>query len=348
MAGDSDRGVARQRIAGDAATGSQSAHPMTDTPTFHFPPDVFNAVVDAVPLLVRGKKDVLTFFQGCGVSRVYLGTLEPWTSKDSGYSKYHITRHLLTYLNELGDAGLAQRRQLIKRVAEFENFSTCYPDNQLKAKGAVAAVAQLVNKKDSFTRIQEEHDRVQRQHREAKEAEIQRLAQKQASREQVKADLYRLFGDADPHRRGKTLEGVLNRLFQAHDILVREAFTVASEGGGGVIEQIDGAVEIDQRLYLVEMKWWSEKLGRAEVAPHLVSVYGRADVGGVLISNSGYHTSAIAECRTALAQRPVILVELHEIVTTLDRNLPLLDLLRGKLREAALTKQPLTYPLGPN
>ena len=66
--------------------------PMSDDPAFHFPPDVFEAVINAVPLLVRGKRDVLTFFQGCGVTRVYLDTLEPWTSKNSGYSKYHIAR----------------------------------------------------------------------------------------------------------------------------------------------------------------------------------------------------------------------------------------------------------------
>lgn len=64
---------------------------MTDDPAFHFPPDVFEAVVNAVPLLVRGKRDVL-IFQGCGVSKSYLDTLEPWTFKGSGQSKYHIAR----------------------------------------------------------------------------------------------------------------------------------------------------------------------------------------------------------------------------------------------------------------
>ena len=32
------------------------------------------------------------------------------------------------------------------------------------------------------------------------------------------------------------------------------------------------------RLYLVEMKWWEKPIGRQEIAPHLVSVYGRGDV----------------------------------------------------------------------
>ena len=320
---------------------------MTEDPAFHFPPDVFEAVVAAVPLIMRGKRDVLTFFQGCGVSRAYLATLEPWTAKDSKKSKYHITREVLAHINELGDAGLGQRRQLIKRVSEFDDFSTCWPGDQLKAKGAVAAVAELVNKKDSFTRLQKEHDNAQREHREAQQAAAQQAAKKRAARDQVRADLYRLFGEADPHRRGKALEGVLNRLFQTHDILVREAFVVTAEESEGVIEQIDGAVDIDGHLYLVEMKWWNKPLGRAEVSPHLVSVYGRGDVGGIFISCSGFHDSAIADYKTALAQHTVVLVDLQEIVMALDRGLLLLDdLLRPKLQEAALSRRPLIYPLG--
>jgi len=100
---------------------------MTHDPAFHFPPDVFEAVVAAVPLLVRGKRDVLVFFQGCGVSRDYLATLEPWTTRDSNKGKYHITREVLAYVNELGDTGISQRRQLIKRVSEFDDFTTCWP-----------------------------------------------------------------------------------------------------------------------------------------------------------------------------------------------------------------------------
>lgn len=318
---------------------------MADDPTFHFPPDFFEAVVSAVPLLVRGKRDILTFFQGCGVSRSYLDRLEPLTRKDSGSSKYHIVRQVLTHMNELGDRGLAQRRQLVKRVCEFDDFTVCWPDNQLKAKGAVAAVAELVNKKDYFTRLQDMREREQGEYRAARRAEAKRIAAARDAREQVKKDLYRLFGETDPHRRGKALEGVLNRLFQSNGILVRDAFVVTGSDGEGVIEQIDGAVEIDGRVYLVEMKWWDKPLGRTDVAPHLVSVYGRGEAGGIFISNSGYRDSAIAEFKTALGQRTVILVELEEVVTVLDRDLPLMELLRPKLQEATLSKRPLTYPL---
>jgi restriction endonuclease Mrr len=241
---------------------------------------------------------------------------------------------------------LAPRRQVLKRVSDFDSFSSCYPDNQLKAKGAVAAVAELINRKDSFTRLQQEYEEERRQHREMKQTAARRAEAARQARDEVKADLFRLFGMTDTRGRGKALEDVLNRLFFAHGILVREAFVVVGEGGEGVIEQIDGAIEIDGRIYLVEMKWWDKLLGRAEVASHLVSVYGRAEVGGIFISASGYHDSAVAEYKTALTHKTVILVELQEIVRALEHETDLPELIRQKLRAAELTKRPLVRPLG--
>jgi restriction system protein len=136
-------------------------------------------------------------------------------------------------------------------------------------------------------------------------------------RDQVKADLFALFGEQDPHRRGKALEEVLNRLFEVEQILIREAFERRDQDTGRAIEQIDGAIELDGRVYLVEMKWWNQPLGRGEVASHLVRVYGRGDVGGILISNSQYHPSAIADCKDALTRKTIVLVELREIVQAL-------------------------------
>ena len=236
---------------------------MTTELAFHYPPDVFDAVVDAVPLLTRGKKDVVLFFRGCGVDRTFLARIERRIDAEPTYSKYHITREILAHVNELGDRGLGQRRQVLKRVSEFDDFSSCYPDNQLKARGAVAAVAQLINKKDSFTRLQEERERELREHREAKRAGNAKREAERVRREQVKADLFALFGEQNPHRRGKALEGVLNRLFEVEQILIRDAFEIRDQDAtGGTIEQIDGAIELDGRVYLVEMKWWPGCAGR--------------------------------------------------------------------------------------
>jgi len=318
---------------------------MADDAAFHYPPDVFDAVVDAVPLLTRGKRDVVLFFRGCGVDRVYLAGVERRIAEQPTYSKYHITRDLLTHVNELGDKGLGQRRQILKRVSEYDDFSACYPDNQMKARGAVATVAQLINKKDSFTRLQEEREQELKRHREAQRTATAKKDAERTRREQIKADLFALFAEQDPHRRGKALEGVLNRLFAAEQVLVSEAFEVNDEETGGTIEQVDGAIELDGHMYIVEMKWWNQPLGRGDIASHLVRVYNRGQVGGILISNSTYHPSAVADCKAALTAKTVVLVELREIVKALTLDRSIRELLTRKITAAALLKDPLVYPL---
>jgi hypothetical protein len=95
---------------------------------YHFPPDVFDALANAIPLLVRAKKDVLLFFRGCGVDRKLLDGLAVRMDQDPGFGKYPATRQVLTQLNDRGEPALRERREVVRRVAEFEEFSSCYPD----------------------------------------------------------------------------------------------------------------------------------------------------------------------------------------------------------------------------
>jgi restriction system protein len=188
--------------------------------------------------------------------------------------------------------------------------------------------------------------RVSRRHREAhrRGTDLQQVP-RHAQREQVKTDLFALFGEQNPQRRGKALEGVLKPLFVSEQILVREAFEVHDEETGTTVEQIDGAVELDGIVYLVEMKWWTQPLGLGDIASHLVRVCNRGQVGGILISNSPYTPSAIADCKAALTAKTVVLVELKEIVQALTLDRSVRDLLTAKIRAAALLKDPLVYPL---
>ncbi len=250
--------------------------------TFHYPPELFQLIIDTIPLLCRSKKAVLLFFQGAGVETDVLSDLWQRVEQDKEtINKYDMVRTALTRLNERGEATLRERREILKRITEFEDFSTCWPNDELKAKGLVGEIRRVVDVKDSFTRMRQEADR-ERQKRQAEHQEkLKVIEQKQAELNSIKNDLYELFGmpSSQSQRRGKLLEGILNRLFKAADILVREAFEVVSQEGEGIIEQIDGVVEIDGYLYLVEMKWWKNPLGKIEVSPHLVNVFNRGHAG---------------------------------------------------------------------
>jgi restriction system protein len=127
-------------------------------------------------------------------------------------------------LNEGGDKTLAPRREVIRRVSELEDFSTCYESDHYKAQWLVAQIQKVVNVKDSFTRINLERERKQRQKLHV--ASIKAKQKEAEERAAIKDSLYKLFDEKDPYKRGKRLEGILNSLFSLAGFLIREAFTV--------------------------------------------------------------------------------------------------------------------------
>jgi restriction endonuclease Mrr len=314
--------------------------------TFHFPPELMQLLIDTIPLLCRSKKDVLLFFKGAGVSDADANDLwEKVATDPDSINKYEIVRTILTRLNEQGESGLRQRREVLKRVVEWEDFSTCWANDQLKAKGLVAEIRRVVQVKDSFTRINQERENERRQRMAEKETEAAAQRNKQASIATVKKELYSLFGETDAPKRGKALEGVMNRLFATYAVLVRESFTLRGTSGEGIVEQIDGVIEIDGNLYLVEMKWWNEPLGKGEVSQHLVTVYHRGQSRGILISVSGFSEPAITICKEGLQKSVLVLCKLEEIVMLLERNLDLREFFRSKINAAITHKNPLHDPM---
>jgi restriction system protein len=184
----------------------------------------------------------------------------------------------------------------------------------------------------------------QEKERSARQAEhlaaIQAKQAKQRERDTVRDSLNRLFGERNPQKRGKALEKVLNQLFANHDILIKEAFTLTGQEGEGIVEQVDGAIELDGHVYLVEMKWHNEPIGRAEISPHLVSIFGRAEARGAFISVLGYTEPAKTVVREALNQRTYVLFELQEIITALERETDIKEIFRHKVRAAITDKAP--------
>jgi len=147
-------------------------------------------------------------------------------------NKYEIVREVLIRLNDKGEASLRERREVLKRVVKFENFSTCWPSDQLKAKGLVAEIRSVVDVKDSFGRMRQEQEAERNKRLEEEKQKATAKNEGRAKVQQVKKDLYALFGLADPQKRGKQVEGVLNRLFQTTGILLREAFTCRNDRRG--------------------------------------------------------------------------------------------------------------------
>lgn len=315
--------------------------------TFHYPPELFNLLVDTLPLLNRSKRDVLQFFRGAGVPSATIDDLfERLRTAPAELNKYEIVRTILDRLNARGEAMLRERREVLRRVVEFTNFDTCWPSDQLKAKGLVASIRDVVNQKDTFTRINQERE----QERAARLAEAERASRARQERtrkiEAARNEFYGLFSSAlAPSARGKKLETALNNLFQAYGILVQESFHLVGESGEGIVEQIDGVIELKGALYFVEMKWHQTPVGKAEIAEHLVRLISRAEARGIFISASDYTDPAVHTSREFLQHKVIVLATLQEIVQVLECQGDLADFLVNKIQAAQIHKNPYFKPL---
>jgi hypothetical protein len=118
---------------------------------FHYPPELMSLLIEAIPRLCRSYEDMLTFFQGAGVE--FAITADLWVqveedrkklNKLKKLSKSQIARAVLSRLNKKGEATLRERREILKRVAEFEDFSICWEKDRLEAQGLVSRVRSLV------------------------------------------------------------------------------------------------------------------------------------------------------------------------------------------------------------
>lgn len=309
---------------------------------FHYPPDVFNLLVDTIPLLCKSKDDVLLFLRGAGVHQEDLAVMTAKVRADrNSVSKFAIVRDVLEKLNKRGDAGLGARREVIKRVVEFEEFSMCWESDVYKAKAKVGDLARMVNVKDSFTRMNQQRDAAQAEAAAKARAEREAAAERRRKIQDVRDRLNALFGmDSEPQKRGKLLEGVLNDLFRAHGILVREDFKRQDAMGSVVVEQIDGVIEFEGHIYLVEMKWLKDPVGVAELGTHMMRIYARDGVRGIFISNSAFAASSIAECITHSTNKTMVLCAVREIVMLLMNERDLVSLLREKVRAAVIDKKP--------
>lgn len=314
--------------------------------TFHYPPELFNLLVDVVPLLNRSKQDVLVFFRGAGVPDSITSELAArlqTTPKD--INKYDIVRTVLERLNAKGEVTLRERREVLRRVVDFANFDTCWPDDQLKAKGLVASIREVVNQKDAFTRM----NNAREDERKARLAEAERVAVQKRERsariDAAKHELYSLFGASiTPQERGKKLEGALNNLFQAYGVLVRKAFHLVGEAGEGIVEQIDGVIELGGILYFVEMKWYRDPVGKPEISEHLVRLMSRAEVRGIFISASEYTEPAVHIVREFLQHKVLVLSTLQEIVHLLELQSDLADFFAKKVQAAQIDRNPYFRP----
>jgi biotin-(acetyl-CoA carboxylase) ligase len=309
---------------------------------FHYPPDLFDLLVQTIPLLNRSKESVLLFFKGAGVNEnLFSDITQQVRHNKESITKFEICRRILERINENTEKYLRERREILKRVTEFEAFSTCWENDQLRARGLVSEIQRVVNIKDSFTRMKQERDNEHEKHKKEYEQRLKQSEERKRKIAEIGKNLSSLFSETNAQKRGKLLETVLNNYFKIFDILIKEDFIRTGDSGDGIIEQIDGIIGSNNGMFFVEMKWKKDKIGSDDIYAHLGRIYHRANAHGIFISASGYTPSALNAAKEALVKGALlVLFDIEEFINIVEKNVDFNQYLNKKIEAATIGKNP--------
>ncbi len=133
-----------------------------------------------------------------------------------------------------------------------------------------------------------------------------------------------------PQSRGHAFEKYLNALFAASGLDPRGAFKIQGE-------QIDGSFVLRENIYLLEAKWQTAKSDKNDLVVFNNKVSSKSGfTRGLFISYSGYSEQALSTLAHGITVN-TILMTVQELVITLERNIPLPDVLWNKVRALAET-----------
>jgi len=305
---------------------------------YHYPPDVLNLLVDTIPRLNKSKRDVILFFKGAGVPDSIVQPLEVIIKHDKeSIGKYEMTRQVLEKLNDNREKYLGQRREILKRACQFDTFDVCFDNDRDRAKANVAELSKMVNMKDTLTRYEIHLKAEQQKELDKRKREIERQQLMRKQFDELNTKFNALFSLHDPVERGIALEPVLNGIFSFYQIGLSEAFKVKIDKQ--VVEQIDGAIMLDGKVYLIEMKWEKEPIGVDKVAVFTNRLFTRNDVGGMIISASSFTSPAIKNANELLSHKSIALIELKDVYDVIDQKKDLQQYIRQVLGASQLNRK---------
>ena len=113
-----------------------------------------------------------------------------------------------------------------------------------------------------------------------------------------------LIKDLDPRQRGFGFEKLLNEIFDERDVLINSSYRTAENS-----QQIDGAIEINGKIFLLEAKWEkSETLAASKLYSFLGKINSKLEgTLGIFISYNTLSENFINSVREGLKQNCIII-----------------------------------------
>lgn len=131
-----------------------------------------------------------------------------------------------------------------------------------------------------------------------------------------------------PQSRGYEFEKFLTKLFNVFDLKARAPFRLSGE-------QIDGSIELDGNVYLIEAKWQNAPVGYSDLLALYGKIGGKATWSrGIFISYSGFSSEGL-EAFSKGRPTNLIAVSGQDLYFILEGGIALDEMIRLKTRLAA-------------
>lgn len=129
----------------------------------------------------------------------------------------------------------------------------------------------------------------------------------------------------EPHQRGYAFEKFLHDLFAVYKFNPRPSFRIVGE-------QIDGSIEFDHEVYLIEAKWQSTAIIQSDLLVLDGRVSGHSGIGrGIYITTGCFSPDGIAAYQR-LRPSSIFGLDGQDMYFILEEALPLDEVLRRKIR----------------
>lgn len=192
------------------------------------------------------------------------------------------------------------------------------------AEAAVAELRRWTGKQQEIIKEHEEHA--------ASIAESAKQAQAIRAFTEAHEDLKQRFlvmhSATDKHQRGRDFEGFINEVFALYDLEPRASYSLE-------YEQLDGAFSLDTDHYVLEAKWWAERIGRPLLDIFKANIERKGkNTLGLYVSMSGFTSDALD---VYAYSTPFITMDGGDFMAVLEQRIRLDELMRRKKRHASET-----------
>ncbi|MFD3818122.1 restriction endonuclease [Streptomyces rubiginosohelvolus] len=287
-------------------------------------PSAYLALVEALTAIFWNKKPFQTY-----VRAMLKDHSELLPRLDFTVTKREVSGQLVDLLRANETRYLDLTVALMLDIAAMETFPNLVSqvdadDMVAKATVAVAELKRWTAKQREVIEEHEEHAATIAQS--AKKAQDGRAFAQ--AHDGLKQRFMGMYAAADPHKRGTDFEGFINELFALYDMEPRASYVME-------YEQIDGAFAFDTDHYVLEAKWWKDRIGRRELDVFKANIERKGkNTLGLYISMNGFTTDAVAVYSFST---PFITLDGVDFMAVLDQRIRLDELIRRKKRHASET-----------